>query len=129
MAAEVGMTIDLLEISASASGLAGATLLALNGRRAGWGFAAFLASNIGWLAFAAAGGHWFMFAQQVGFTITSLIGIWRWLIVPRQAIQWNETGETLPPCDLRTLFLAEQARVIELERQLAATTTNATPTT
>lgn len=71
-----------IEILASAFGLAGTTLLAFNGKRAGWGFVAFLASNAGWLAFSFAGGHWFMFAQQVGFTITSLIGIWTWLLRP-----------------------------------------------
>jgi hypothetical protein len=71
-----------VEISAAAFGLAGTTLLALHGQHAGWGFAAFLASNAGWLAFAWTRRHWFMFAQQVGFTLSSLLGIWTWLLQP-----------------------------------------------
>jgi hypothetical protein len=69
-----------IEILAAAFGLLGTTVLAMNGKRAGWGFVAFLASNAGWLAFAYQGAHWFMFAQQVGFTVTSFLGIWRWLL-------------------------------------------------
>ncbi len=49
---------------------------------AGWGFVAFLASNFGWLALSWIRGHWFMFAQQVGFTLSSLYGIWVWLLQP-----------------------------------------------
>jgi hypothetical protein len=108
-----------IELAAATFGLLGTILLAGNGKRAGWGFVAFLASNAGWLAFSYAGGHWSLFAQQIGFTVTSLFGIWRWLLQPR-ASMWPEPGETLPPCDLRTLWLAEQARVIELEQLLAA---------
>ncbi|WP_162277364.1 hypothetical protein [Rhodoferax koreensis] len=26
--------------------------------------------------------HWFFFAQQIGFLVTSLIGIWVWIIDP-----------------------------------------------
>jgi hypothetical protein len=70
----------LIEIFAALCGLAGTLLLATKGLYAGWGFVAFLASNAGWLAFSAAHGHWAMFAQQVGFTGSSLVGIWVWLI-------------------------------------------------
>lgn len=79
-----------IEIGAAAFGLLGTTLLAFNGRRAGWGFIALLASNAGWLAFSYAGGHWFLFVQQIGFTITSLIGVWRWLL--RGRFYWGEWG-------------------------------------
>jgi hypothetical protein len=68
------------EILAAAFGLAGAFLLAFKGEHAAWGWLAFLASNIGWLAFAWMRQHWFLLAQQVGFTVTSLLGIWRWLL-------------------------------------------------
>jgi nicotinamide riboside transporter PnuC len=110
------MNVDPIEILAAVFGLVGTTLLALRGKRAGWGFVAFLASNAGWLVFAYGAGHWFLFAQQIGFTITSLIGIWQWLIKP--PTPWQEAGETFPAGDLRTFYLAEQLRVIELERLL-----------
>lgn len=71
-----------IELFATACGLLGTLLLATLTRWAGWGFVAFLASNAGWLAFSYAHGHWFMFTQQVGFTLSSLIGIWKWLIEP-----------------------------------------------
>lgn len=61
-------------------GLLGAFMLAFKGDWAGWGFVALLASNIGWLAFGWIRGHWLFFAQQVGFTASSLLGIWRWLL-------------------------------------------------
>ncbi len=74
--------MSLLEIFAAALGLLGCGLLATKGRWAGWGFVAFLASNLAWLAFSYAHGHWAMLAQQVGFTGSSLVGIWCWLVVP-----------------------------------------------
>lgn len=72
----------VVEIVAAMCGLLGTLLLATRGRRAGWGFVAFLASNAGWLVFSATHGHWFMFWQQIGFSISSLIGIGTWLVLP-----------------------------------------------
>ena len=74
--------MNLIEITAALCGLTGTLLLATKGRLAGWGFVAFLGSNAGWLAFAWHQGHQFMFIQQVGFTLSSFIGIWKWLIEP-----------------------------------------------
>ena len=74
---------NLSEVIGAALGSLGALLLAAKGRWSGFGFIAFLASNVAWLAFSRDAGHWFFFAQQVVFTLTSLIGIWRWLIQPR----------------------------------------------
>lgn len=70
------------ELFAAATGLIGTLLLACNGRFAGFGFVAFLGSNAGWLAFAWSHGHWPMFVQQIGFTASSLIGIYVWIIRP-----------------------------------------------
>lgn len=67
-----------LEAIASAFGLAGAWLLATSGPHAGWGWWAFLASNACWIAFGWIRGHWFLLLQQVGFTASSLWGIWAW---------------------------------------------------
>jgi len=72
----------VIECLAAIFGMLGTLVLATKSRYAGWGFVAFLASNAGWLAFSYAHGHWFMFAQQVGFTVSSLIGVWVWLLVP-----------------------------------------------
>lgn len=72
----------LIECLAAIFGILGTLVLATKGRWAGWGFVAFLVSNAGWLMFSYAHGHWFMFAQQVGFTISSLIGVWVWIIRP-----------------------------------------------
>lgn len=59
-----------------ASRLLGTVLLAHKCESAGWGFAAFLARNIGWPAFSWENRYWAMFAQQAGFTAASLYGIW-----------------------------------------------------
>jgi hypothetical protein len=77
------MTSLHLEIVGAAGGVLGTMLLALNGRFAGWGFVAFLVSNVGWIAFAASHGHQFLLAQQACFLITSVLGIWIWLLKPR----------------------------------------------
>ena len=76
------MNPALIEILSAMAGVCGALLLALNGRRAGWGFALFTLSNLGWIAFAAMQGHWALLAQNVGFMATSLLGCWVWLVGP-----------------------------------------------
>lgn len=72
----------LVELFATACGLLGSLVLALKGDRANWGWVLFAMSNVGWLVFSFDHSHWFMFIQQIGFSITSAIGIWRWLIEP-----------------------------------------------
>lgn len=76
------------EAIAAATGLLGSYLLAGGGRWAGIGWLAFLASNAAWLWFAWRQSHPGLFLQQVGFTGSSLLGIWIWLIRPR--FQWDE---------------------------------------
>lgn len=71
-----------IEIFATACGLFGSLVLSLKGDRAAWGWPLFAMSNVGWLVFSFGHSHWFMLLQQIGFSITSAIGIWRWLIVP-----------------------------------------------
>ena len=73
------LTIDL---TAAAFGVLGTVLLALTGPRAGWGFVAYLASNAGWIAFATIHHHWGLLAQQLAFTVSSLLGVWVWLVKP-----------------------------------------------
>lgn len=74
--------LALVELFASACGLLGSLLLALKGRAAPWGWVCFALSNAGWLVFGYGNGHWFFLVQQIGFSITSVIGIWKWLIEP-----------------------------------------------
>ncbi|WOI45882.1 nicotinamide mononucleotide transporter [Acidovorax sp. BLS4] len=82
--------MQLAEIMGAALGLVGTVLLATRGRWAGWGFAIYLASNAAWLLFAYDLAHWGLFVQQIGFTITSLIGIWTWIVRP--ALRRRENG-------------------------------------
>jgi hypothetical protein len=68
-----------IEAVAAACGLLGAWLLATKSQHAPWAWWAFLASNIGWIAFGWIRRHWFLLLQQVGFTGSSLVGIWTWM--------------------------------------------------
>lgn len=70
-----------IETVAAVFGMLGAALLA-SAVHPGLGFAAFLVSNVGWLAFSAGHGHWRMFAQQCVFLLTSLVGLWNWWLAP-----------------------------------------------
>lgn len=72
----------MIETIAAAFGVLGAMLLAWPDAHAAWGFAAFLVSNLGWLSFSAGLHAWRMFAQQLCFLLTSLIGLWNWWLAP-----------------------------------------------
>ena len=72
-----------IEMFSALLGLLGAVLMASRSRFMAWAFVVWLVSNAGWLLFGAGHSHWFFFAQQVGFTITSLLGVWTWIIRPR----------------------------------------------
>ena len=69
-----------IELIAAVAGLLGAALLASNTSWSPWGWVLFLASNAGWIAFACLQGFRWLLAMQIGFTATSLLGIWRWLL-------------------------------------------------
>jgi hypothetical protein len=72
-----------LEAVSSFFGVVGTLLLATRGKWAGWGFVAFLASNAGWLWFSLGHGFQWMFWQQVAFTVSSVLGVWVWLVKGR----------------------------------------------
>lgn len=74
-----------IEISAFVFGLLGTLLLALRSKWASWGFVAYLASNFGWLAYSWDHALWLLFAQQIAFTLSSLLGIWIQMVRPRLA--------------------------------------------
>lgn len=66
-------------------GVSGSLLLAMNNRRSGWGFVAYLVSNAAWLAFGIATGVQALVVQHLVFTAVSGFGVWRWLVRPRVA--------------------------------------------
>lgn len=57
--------------------LAGSLLLAVRCRVSAWGWVSFLLSNLAWIVYAIATGTSSLLAQNLGFTLTSLIGIYR----------------------------------------------------
>ena len=99
--------MPLVEVLSAALGLLGAFLLATRSRYAGLAFVAWFVSNIGWLIFGARHDHWFFFAQQIGFTVTSVLGIWNWLVNPalRQAQAEDEGARERRAFEVITLNL------------------------
>jgi hypothetical protein len=67
-------------------GVAGTLLLATKSRVAGWGFVVFLASNVGWILFAYEQGHTKLLAQHLIFAVSSLVGVYVWLVQRRAKI-------------------------------------------
>lgn len=67
----------ILEWASTITGLAGAYLLATNGRIARWGWVGFLLANVFAMGFALRAAHYGLLVQQVGFMGSSLLGLWR----------------------------------------------------
>ena len=74
------LPFDALETLAATCGMAGAFAIAWPALQ-GWGFALFLVSNLGWAGFSVAHAHWKLFAQQLVFTVCSLLGLWNFFII------------------------------------------------
>ncbi|KVP75501.1 hypothetical protein WJ96_07280 [Burkholderia ubonensis] len=72
------MNAKVIEWSGAILGLTGSLLLALNLGISGYGFVAFLISNVCWLAFGIKSRAWGLVTMQVGFTATSLMGLYNW---------------------------------------------------
>lgn len=68
-------------------GVGGATLLSLNNRWSGYGFVLFLASNVAWIGFGWLTSASGLVTMQLVFSVTSVVGIWQWLIKPRLMTQ------------------------------------------
>ena len=66
---------------AAALGILGALLLAMPALP-GWGFGAFLVSNVAWLAVSAWRLQWALHIQQWVFLACSLLGLWNWWLGP-----------------------------------------------
>ena len=68
---------DWMQWIGAISGLAGAYVLAKNTGNSKWGWFGFLGANIFIGAFAYMIGAHALLLQQIGFTFTSLMGIWK----------------------------------------------------
>jgi len=79
--------IELIEWAGCIIGLCGAALLATNSRHSAWGWVLFILSNAAWIAYGLLTHANGLVVQQLGFTVTSLMGIWKWLVVPRLALK------------------------------------------
>ncbi len=73
---------NFIELLSAACALVGSLLVAVKGKHAGTGWILFACSNVGWIVFARGQGHWMFLVQQIGFSITSAIGIWQYIAVP-----------------------------------------------
>ena len=63
------------------TGLTGAGLLAINSAAISkWGFVAFLVSNFIWIGFGLSKKLYPLVVMQLGFTVTSVIGVFQWFL-------------------------------------------------
>lgn len=74
---------DLVEWGGTVFGMAGAALLAVNCRSSRFGWLLFWISNVFWIAFGLMFGHKGFTLQQLFFVVTSSIGVYRWIVLPR----------------------------------------------
>lgn len=74
------MNIKYLEWGGCAFGLIGASLLAMNNGLSGFGFISFLVSNVFWICFSVSIRSRGLLLMQLGFLISSSVGIYRWLL-------------------------------------------------
>lgn len=88
-------TQQVLEYAAALLGVLGALLLAVKSRWSGLAFVLWLASNALWIAFGLQGAHWGVALQNAAFSITSVIGIWVWLLRPHWRSRQHEIAELL----------------------------------
>lgn len=74
--------LSLMEWSAALTGIAGAALLAIRCRWSPMGWLFFLASNVFWILYAFQTAAHGLLIQQLVFTATSLVGVYRWIGIP-----------------------------------------------
>lgn len=74
------MSALVLQWLGCVTGVGGAFLLAVNTPYSGWGFVLFLISNGFWIAYGVNTHARGLVVAQICFTVTSALGIYRWLI-------------------------------------------------
>jgi hypothetical protein len=62
-------------------GVLGSFLVALQVRASGFGFLAYAASNICFIAFAIAGRHWGILVMNCIFLVLAFFGFLRWMVI------------------------------------------------
>ena len=72
--------IAFLEWAGCVTGIIGALLVALNNAWSKWGFFAYLVSNVAWFGFGLYTGAYGLMWMQGAFMVTTLIGIYRWVL-------------------------------------------------
>lgn len=88
---------DILQWLGCITGVGGSLLLALNTRASGWGFTLFLASNGFWIAFSVDTNTMGLLGMHLVFTATSIIGIYRWLLIQPPLIYDPKGDPTAKP--------------------------------
>ena len=73
----MGISTETVEMVGSIFGLIGALLLASNTKVSKFGWISYLVANVAMLMFAMDIGAKWMLIQQIGFTLTSLLGLYR----------------------------------------------------
>lgn len=78
------MSAEAFEWTATLLSLVGALMLATNMKGARWAWPVYLVANVCWVGFALSLDNvaWGLILTQLGFTITSLIGIYRCFVKP-----------------------------------------------
>lgn len=74
------LSLTTLEWAGCILALVGAGLLSLRLPASGYGFAFYLASNLFWIGAAVRRGSLPMLLMQMGFTLTSISGLWNWVL-------------------------------------------------
>lgn len=70
--------LPVLVWSGAILGLIGAAMLAINHKVSRFGWLFFLASNVCWVIYGIATHAFGLVVMQAGFTVTTIIGIFRW---------------------------------------------------
>lgn len=86
---------DIIQWSATLTGIAAAILVALNlgARITGWGFVIFTVSSVGWVAFAVMEQETPLAIQNAVLFCINVIGVWRYLFLKAR----KDDGDDIDP--------------------------------
>ena len=88
------MDPSIAEWSGAITGLAGSALLAWKGPRAKYGFVAYLISNLCLILFGVQTHAWGIVTMQLGFTMTTVVGLRKWFRPEPTATTQERPGVT-----------------------------------
>ena len=74
------MLAEILQWGGCIFGIIGSSLLAWKSNYSGLGFVSYLVSNIFWILFGFTTGATGLITMQIVFTITSMVGIYKWVL-------------------------------------------------